>query len=216
MGLIFILHSEVGAIEAVGEGGVIEAMGEGGVITAPAEANHKKGVGLKATQKGLESNPVASGSSRHDSSSERGSCSGLLDLHLTTTGELEQGVSKGPHKTSKRRAPSNVSSNSSIRSNRVVNLADLSPTILHNMEKAAKIAEKEQPAIAAAASKRGKERHAAAEKERLAAEQNGSKSSQDREAAENTRSGQASQCVPEVTGPVKPRDPRLRRGLPPY
>ena len=93
----------------------------------------------------------------------------------------------GPHNTSlKRRAPSNVFSNSSIRSNRVVNLADLSPTILHNMEKAAKIAEKEQPAIAAAASKRGKERHAAAEKERLAAGQNGSKSSQDHEVLEDS------------------------------
>ena len=71
----------------MGEGGVIEAMGEGGVIKALAEANQKKGtwivniwinnrnhigwwskviystiftltgVGLKATQRGSESNP---------------------------------------------------------------------------------------------------------------------------------------------------------------
>ena len=59
----------------------------------------------------------------------------------------------------------------------------MSPTTLHKMEKAAKVAEKEQPAIAAAASKRGKERHAA-EKARLAAGRKGSKSSQDHEVYE--------------------------------
>ena len=65
----------------------------------------------------------------------------------------------GPVRDSQKRPAPSSSASSNRSTTEVVNLAELSPPTLHRIDKAAKIAEKKAPAIAAETSRRGKARY---------------------------------------------------------